>query len=350
MDDTALLVESLIALLEDHCDNEVVTAAEDSWCPDLWRQLDIVGATTLGVPESLGGAGGGIGDVVAAVRTAARFAAPIPLAETLLLANPILAASGLEWRPGPSTVASPAAERLQLRRVGGGWTLEGVARRVPFARASGRVLVPIRTENGWRVASVAPAQAQLIPGRNLAREPRDDLRFAAVELSDDEVGEMSAEPDNDPWLLGALSRVVLSAGALERVLDLTCRYALEREQFGRPIARFQAVKQLVAQLAGEVAAGVAAAESAAAARGGELQFQISAAKVRSARAATRASEIAHQVHGALGFTREYPLQQYTRRLWSWRDEYGPEGEWERSLGRSVLGGGADGLWPLLVGS
>jgi acyl-CoA dehydrogenase len=60
--------------------------------------------------------------------------------------------------------------------------------------------------------------------------------------------------------------------------------------------------------------------------------------------------MAHQIHGALGIAREHELQHFTRRLWSWRDEYGTEGSWERRLGRAVLAAGPDALWPLVVGT
>ena len=58
--------------------------------------------------------------------------------------------------------------------------------------------------------------------------------------------------------------------------------------------------------------------------------------------------IAHQVHGAIGFTYEHALQFVTRRLWSWRAEFGGEGDWAVELGRAVSERGADALWPHLT--
>jgi acyl-CoA dehydrogenase len=54
------------------------------------------------------------------------------------------------------------------------------------------------------------------------------------------------------------------------------------------------------------------------------------------------------VHGAIGFTKEYSLQLSTRRLWSWRDEFGGDTEWAAKVGTYVCGGGADALWPTLT--
>ncbi|MGB3952195.1 MAG: acyl-CoA dehydrogenase family protein, partial [Solirubrobacterales bacterium] len=74
------------------------------------------------------------------------------------------------------------------------------------------------------------------------------------------------------------------------------------------------------------------------------------AKLRAAEAAGTVAAIAHQVHGAMGVTREHRLQYFTRRLWSWRDEDGNEQLWGHWLGRRVLGRGADALWPSITGS
>jgi alkylation response protein AidB-like acyl-CoA dehydrogenase len=66
--------------------------------------------------------------------------------------------------------------------------------------------------------------------------------------------------------------------------------------------------------------------------------------------AARVGALAHQVHGAIGFTEEHPLRHSTTRLWAWRDEAGNEEEWSAGLGRHVLDAGADGLWPLITGA
>ncbi|MGB0407600.1 MAG: acyl-CoA dehydrogenase, partial [Pseudomonadales bacterium] len=60
--------------------------------------------------------------------------------------------------------------------------------------------------------------------------------------------------------------------------------------------------------------------------------------------------IAHQVHGAMGFTHEHQLHHRTRRLWCWRDQHGHEAYWQAVLGRALCAAGADALWPELTGS
>jgi acyl-CoA dehydrogenase len=145
------------------------------------------------------------------------------------------------------------------------------------------------------------------------------------------------------------------AGGLEKVLDQSVQYSLERSQFGRPIGKFQAVQHSLAQLAGETAAAGAAADAAAEALaksgglGDSARAEVAAAKSRVGEAATTGAAIAHQTHGAMGFTYEHTLHHATRRLWSWRDEFGNESYWAIQLGRMVAARGADNLWPFVTG-
>jgi acyl-CoA dehydrogenase len=141
------------------------------------------------------------------------------------------------------------------------------------------------------------------------------------------------------------------AGAMEAALELSTRYANDRVQFGRPIGKFQAIQQQMALLAEEVAAALVAVETAAVAVAearASAEFAVAAAKIRAGMAAGRVAEIAHQVHGAIGFTEEHFLHYLTRRLWSWRDEFGDESWWALALGQQVAAAGADGLWPLIT--
>ena len=150
---------------------------------------------------------------------------------------------------------------------------------------------------------------------------------------------------------GALVRSCQMAGAVSAVLDLCVTYANERVQFGRPIGRFQAIQQQMALMAGEAAAAGVAAQDACRIvdAGGDLIAAAAAAKIRTGEAAGKAANIAHQVHGAIGFTDEYRLHQLTRRLWAWRSEFGTESVWAAMLGRLVAARGADKLWPDLTG-
>jgi acyl-CoA dehydrogenase len=169
-----------------------------------------------------------------------------------------------------------------------------------------------------------------------------------VRLPADAVAPVSLGPD-DLLVRGALVRAIQMAGALSRVLELTVEYTTVRVQFGRPIGRFQAVQQELGRLAGEVMASAAAVEGAVtAAMAGPCEMEVAAAKIRTAESATLATRIAHQLHGAIGFTEEHQLHRFTTRLWSWRDEFGGEREWATRLGRFAAAGGPAGYWDWLT--
>jgi len=200
------------------------------------------------------------------------------------------------------------------------------------------------------VAAVDPGCCGISRGENLAGETRDDVTLDGVHAAGDEVAPAGGGVDEERLRLrGALTRSVLMAGALDRVLELSVSHASERHQFGRPIGRFQAVQQQLATLAGEVAAAGTAADAAVvAAELGDATFEVASAKVRTGEAAGKAAAIAHQVHGAIGFTERHPLHESTRRLWAWRDEFGAESEWAERLGSIIGGCGPENLWPILT--
>jgi alkylation response protein AidB-like acyl-CoA dehydrogenase len=155
-------------------------------------------------------------------------------------------------------------------------------------------------------------------------------------------------------LMGAVVRGVESAGAMQTILSLSVSYANERVAFERPIGKFQAVQQNLARLAGETAAALAASGSAAdtiahsAAFDDAVFLEAASAKIRSGEAAAEGSAIAHQVHGAIGFTNEHVLHRFTLRLLSWRDDFGTESYWAAALGNMIAQRGSNNFWPLMA--
>jgi len=155
-------------------------------------------------------------------------------------------------------------------------------------------------------------------------------------------------------LMGSTIRSVETAGALEAILSLCVGYANERVAFERRIGKFQAVQQNLARLAGEVAAALAvsgsAADTIAQAEGfaEAVLLEAASAKVRTAEAATEGAAIAHQVFGAIGYTKEHVLHRFTLRMLSWRDDFGNESYWAAELGKHVARRGAEEFWPLVA--
>jgi len=344
-----LLADTVGRLFSDLATKELIESAEKGVWPDkLWRALEEGGLTLPLVPETRGGAGGTWRDAHVVVRAAGQHAAPVPLAETIV-ASGLLAGAGLDVPLGPLTVAPVHRdERLTLTRAGGGWRVRGAASRVPWGAAAGHVVLVGDADGRAMVALLAREALRVSADRNLALEPRDTLTFEDAPVLAAAPAAAGTGPETIT-LHGALVRSAQMAGALESLVQQSVRYTTERRQFGRPIGSFQAIKHQLAVLAGHAAAASIAAERAfAAADAGDPTFDVAVAKIRAGEAAGIGAGIAHQVHGAIGFTYEHSLHFATRRLWSWRAEFGSESHWAGELGRHVTARGADALWPDLT--
>jgi alkylation response protein AidB-like acyl-CoA dehydrogenase len=155
---------------------------------------------------------------------------------------------------------------------------------------------------------------------------------------------------NDRDLYAAMMVAAKMAGALNAALDLSVQYTRERHQFGKPLASFQAIQQQLAVFAEEAAAAdMAAASAFRAADRGDAWFEIACAKLRANQAARVSTGIAHQVHGAMGFTAEYRLQHLTKRLWAWGSEHGNERHWADRIGARIATRGPVNFWPDMTG-
>jgi acyl-CoA dehydrogenase len=340
-----IIVDTATRIFQDLCDPATINDAEKGeWPKALWDALEESGLPLTWVPDELGGAGATLSDGFAVLRVAGRFAVPVPLAETLM-AGWLLGSAGIAVPGGPLTIA-PVHSDGQIRLAVDG-LLNGRARRVPFARAAGHIALLIVKEDEAAVALVTARGLPMKQATSLAGEPRDDISL-------DGVAPIAVRPtavDQDRLVsFGAAVRLQQMAGALEKILEQSVQYALDRSQFGRPIAKFQAVQHNLATLAGEVAAASAAADAAAeaCAMPDMAIGEIAIAKVRGGEAAGTGAAIAHQVHGAMGFTYEHSLHHATRRLWAWREEFGNEAVWAARLGRMVAERGADELWPFIT--
>ena len=240
----ALIAETAARLFDDLCTREVVEQAEaGTWPEALWRTVEETGLTRALLADAAAGEAATFGDAAVIVRCAGRSAVPLPLAETLL-AGWLLSGSGLAVPEGPLTIApTDRGSTLSLAPADGGWRLSGGVRAVPWGRAVRAVALVVDAAHGPLVALVDPADGELHDGHNLAGEPRDDLTFSDLALPGDRVAPAGAGIDGRALRRrGALMRALQMAGALERVLARTVAYASDRAQFGRPIARFQAIQ------------------------------------------------------------------------------------------------------------
>ena len=363
-----LVVETAARLLGEICTpEELIRSEATGWSAATWAALSEAGFTTVGVDETAGGSGGTLFDLAAILHAVGRHAAPVPLAETAMLGGWALAQAGLPLPGGPVAVVVDAA-----MPVIDGWL--HLNQTVAWGRQAERIVVIVAVEPsttmpehertvlmaegrdgyGLHVVSLRPDQVTITPGSNMADEARDrvvaDLRFEDLESAPlsplstslrDWVGEFESR--------GALSRVIMAAGALAAMSQMTIDYTNDRRQFGKPVATFQAVQlHLVTVAQAAVRAQMAADIAVRALDRGGFHVAIAAARVVVDDAITVGTRAAHQAHGAMGVTRDYPLHYLTRRLWSWQHEWGTTTYWRRQLARRAHGAGADALFDLIT--
>jgi acyl-CoA dehydrogenase len=296
-----------------------------------WKTISEAGLVNVLIAEENGGFGGNWEDALIVVQACGFHATTAPLPEAILAMH-LAQTANLTLPEGIPTICPHATGKL----AGGRFT--GVLHSVPWGRNASHILASLDAQT----ILMPRGGATIEEHHNPAGEPRDTLRFdnAPVEI---------AALETDMIAALALLRTAQIAGALAHALELCVGYTRERQQFGRPLAQFQAIQQQLAVLAEETAAsGMAAAAAFRAMDLGEAGFEIAAAKLRTNRAARASTGIAHQVHGAMGFTAEYSLHHLTRRLWAWQTEAGNERFWGERLGGLVASRGSKAFWTDLV--
>lgn len=343
-----MISESVNRMFLQRVDRQVLDEVESGvWPDELWQLVEESGFSQVLSTEP-GEAVDGWQNAYPVFHAIGFHRAPLPLAETII-ANALLTMAKLAPRDGPLTLIHNDSS-LTLQMEGDRLVLNGAVASVPWARYAKHLVIAdcVGTQRLLAVVEAAAPGLEISHAQNIAREPRDLVSFHNTRCSQyTDWGE--GLPDAPVTLFGALARAAMMVGAAQSVLQQSVQYANDRVQFGRPIAKYQAIQHALAILAGEVAcaqtATLAACQAAAFA---PSVFDVAVAKIRSGQAAGLAANIAHQVHGAFGFTHEHTLHYATRRLWSWRAEYGPESVWAAQLGRQTIARGGDKLWSALV--
>lgn len=308
-------------MLADMAGNLFAAIGADAKLERDWPAIAEVALPSLLLEESAGGFGGSWEDALIVFRLAGYHALALPLAEATIAA----ALSNRET--GRGTIASASSGSVEEDRFSG--TIAGIC----FGAGADYVIAP-HPDGG---SMVLQAQDLSFEGHtNIAGEPRERAVVNSAPCERIEA---------DVFALGALARVAQIAGALDAALERSVNYANERHQFGRALGKFQAVQQALATFACEAGASNCAAMGAAQAMArGSAPYEIAAAKLRANRAVGSGTALAHQIHGGIGFTEEYPLHRLTRRLWAWRSEFGNDSFWSERLGQSIVTRGADNFW------
>ena len=342
----ALIAESVERLFAGSVGPDAIATAETgAWPAALWNATEELGLGRALLDPDHGGAGGDWLDVFEIARAAGRHSLPLPLVETIL-GTWLLERAGLDVPDGPVGLVPVPIDPENRAPLG----------RIPWGRHCAHLVGLVPSGTSARVARVPRLGAAVETGRNLALDARDTITLgdAPPALGDVEIPARTIE------VYGALLRCGQMIGALERILDQSVQYARERKQFERAIGSFQIIQQELARLAGQVAEATMATEIAfrAAAEAndgsparigapGDPTFEVACAKIVVGDAAELGPRIAHQVHGAIGFTYEHSLHFATRRLWAWRAEFGSSERWATELGSRVQEAGGD-IWALVT--
>ena len=352
-DTDSLIEQSAQRLFADEVDKGVRERAESGAFDErLWRLTVDSGFSMALASEAAGGVGESWSAVVPILHGIGYWQVPLPLAETMVGAL-LLSIAGLDVPEGPLALVEQG-QGNDLRVTGSGRALRlfGAVPHVAWARHARSAVVSL-SDARLALVDLRAGGVECVDHVDHAGMPADTLRFdgsLCVALATHALS--LAQP---VWSLGALARCLMMVGALESALEQSVRYAGERVQFGKPIGKNQALQQQLALMAGDVSAARMAALTAASDAPSTAQpdapaaaFSIAVAKVRCGEAATRATGIAHQVHGAIGFTHEHSLHFATRRLWAWREQFGSDAFWAERLGRLAIRSGAKGFWPALT--
>jgi alkylation response protein AidB-like acyl-CoA dehydrogenase len=302
---------------------------------DAWAELVKLGVVAATVPESCGGDGVDPAAAFAVLRETGRRAVPVPALATIALgvlplarwgtpaqqddALAPVAAGGAVLTAALHELSAPVtlAPRTEALESGDGFVLSGVKVGVPYGGRAHRILVPARIGDTTGLFVVDPAAA----GVTITAEPTsDEHESSRVALH----GAPGTQVPGGPAAVADLRRLAAAgvaataAGLLAGALDLTKEHVRTREQFGRPLATFQAVAQNLADvyvvervvgLAARAAVDVVAAGRDAPDGDATADPEVAAAWVVDE---TRtAIGTCHHLHGGLGLDRSYPLHRYS---------------------------------------
>jgi 3-oxocholest-4-en-26-oyl-CoA dehydrogenase beta subunit len=301
----------------------------------LWERLAADGWLGLAFPESAGGGGAELLDIAVALEELSRAAAVVPFAETMACAYTLtrsgtdegraaLAAAILQDAGSVTPAVGPQAGDDGHRSFSAG-TLSGSARYVDYGPSCTHQLVSAQEDGRDRLFLVDARTSGVTqrPLHNIGHTPQSTTAYDGV----------AAVPAGDEAAVVLLTQVATALCCVQllafaqQALDLTVGYVKDREQFGRPLGSFQAVQQQAADMDLAVAATRYLTYELVwkVDRGTASAADLATAKAAASRTAVSVTMTAHQLHGGMGMTEEYPLHFFSRwakeRSLAWGSEY-----------------------------
>jgi alkylation response protein AidB-like acyl-CoA dehydrogenase len=371
-DEQQLLSSTLSELLSSHGRPRDAYDGGSARDRNLWKRLCEVGIIGMGLPEGLGGAGGSLMDDTIVAEQIGRATAVVPIL-TSVLASSILAALGKV--PNPDAIETANVEEiartlvdgstvvvaavsgtrafdlgLMARDTPGGWRIDGSADDLLDGASADVLIAPATTVDGraWFVLDLRAEgvtlleQPSLDPTQRLAAIDLNSAvarRLSDIDLKSDELNSVELNSVEDFLSKGWVILGAQAVGAAERALEITVEYAKQRQAFGQPIGRFQAIKHRVSEMLVDVQNARSAVYNAAWAIDAKRPDAALAARMAKAVAAENAVHVVHeaiQCHGGIGFTWEHDLHLYLRRVKSAQLVLGDTEEHFAELGRQLI--------------
>ena len=333
------------------CPPSVVRAMEQDergYPPHLWRQMAEMGWLGITVPSEYGGQDASFTDLLVLLQEMGRAAVPSPFVSTAVLAAHLILRAGSEAQKAtllPKLCRGDLLLSLALGEPGvdeeldwltttatpeqNAYRLSGVKLFVPGVHVADALIVVAMTAEGLLVLlmPVTTSGVTVLPLETSLLDRQFEVRFENVRVPEESVvgtpgGVRSAL--EEMLARAAVARCAEMVGAAQKLLEMTVAHAKTRVQFGRPIGGFQAIQHHVANLATAVEAAELLLYRAGwmIDRGLPIERPAALAKAWANEALTRAASLAHQVHGGLGFTADYDLHLYSRRIKSWAHTLG----------------------------
>lgn len=312
-----IYTDALRGILSDHCTPAVVRDIEAGGSAKaLWEAIEDSGFADVFIPECDGGAGLHLSEAFPILELCGTSLIPVPLAETMV-ARSLLAQMGV---PRPNGSIALAEGRVLPNG-------DLVCEAVICGRSASWVLVSVRDSGTW----LLPADSAVL-GRAVAPLDASMKWTTAAQPASAQIHTFTNLRVWHACVLGAEL-----AGALSAVFTRTLEFANERQQFGRPIGKFQAIQHQLSVIAEHVAAARMAAQLGCNGSA-PAPLRVAIAKARTGEAALEVCALSHSIHGAIGFTEEFDLQLFTRRIHAWRQACGSESYWHDLLGQALRDG------------
>lgn len=333
-----IIIQSAEKIFKRHTTKELVDELEEGKFDEkTWKLLVDNGLTTIGVPESLGGVGGDLQNAFQVIKLSGKYTLPVPLAETIL-ANLMLSRIEVQVDTTLRSIHFNESDGLNLESDKEQFLMNGQLNNVTWGRFLEELIVVTKYNHKDYVVKVSPQQSKIEKRQNLAGEPMDDLEFRNVQINPENITEINRESFIKNLMdLGGVTKVSQMCGASEEILNLCLFLTNERKQFGRPLNRLQIIQQYLATLAGDTVNITTNFDYVVdALEKHQMTYEVANSKIITNTAIRRIAETAHQIHGAVGVTHEHKLHQLTRRLWSWREEFGNEQFWTQLFAEKLM--------------